>query len=396
MYLAIALVVVGLLFLPQLSSQLLGSARVAADRTQALEAGTLAASFDLKPSLFGDTLLAFITNRTPWTADPLFAPTVAGLWLVGLAWLVWRRRAVSVALLAWMLLPLPLIAWFAFQTGFSFAPRRLIFILPVFLLVVATGVTTLGRLAAWAARRLAPGRPELARWASWATIGLVMLAFVKGSIDPITSYYARPKQDWKGLATILRTIPQPDDAIVVLPNASGPLEWYYPGPHNVIAKDLVPKLQTLCEKSPAVYVAVAGTGERLSAERRRLAGAELHPSPAEGSASLLPKLPPRRLVRRGRGAALQAGAPPRAEFPRGREGTEGLPGVGRPATGHTGFAHAHAGSYRRAAADTHDDRRGATQPYPHAYAISDAHLRRQPRLKQRSIYPIHPQGWPPC
>ena len=160
---------------------------------------------------------------------------------------------------------MPLIAWFAFRTGFSFAPRRLIFILPVFLLMVATGVTTLGRLAAWAVRRLAPGRPEITRWASWATIGLVMLAFVKGSTDPITAYYARPKQDWKGLATILRTIPQPDDAIVVLPNTSWALEWYYPGPHNVIGDDLVPKLQALCERSPAVYVAVAGTGERLSA-----------------------------------------------------------------------------------------------------------------------------------
>ena len=48
LHLAIALVVVGLLFLPQLSSQLLGSARVAADRTEALEAGILAASFDFK------------------------------------------------------------------------------------------------------------------------------------------------------------------------------------------------------------------------------------------------------------------------------------------------------------------------------------------------------------
>ena len=239
---------------------------MAAERTQALEAGTLETSFDLQPSLLRDTLLAFITNRTPWSADPLFAPTVAGLWLVGLAWLVWRRRAISVALLAWMLLPLPFIAWFALQTGVSFAPRRLIFILPVFLLVAATGITALGRLAAWMTRRLAPARPELARWAAWAVTGLVVMAFIKGSIDPISSYYARPKQDWKGLATILRTVPKPDDAIIILPNATAPLEWYYPGPHNVISKDLVPKLKALCETNPAIYVAVGGTGTPLTAE----------------------------------------------------------------------------------------------------------------------------------
>ena len=209
-----------------------------------------------------------------------------------------------------MLLPLPLIAWFAFRAGFSFAPRRLIFILPVFLLVVATGVTALGRLAAWVVRRLAPGRPRLTRWASWATIGLVMLAFVKGSTDPIISYYGRPKQDWKGLATILRTVPQPEDAVVVLPNTSWPLEWYYPGPHNIIAEDLVPKLQTLCEKSPAVYVAAVGTGDQLSASDADWLIQNYIRVPFEGFAPLLPKLPPRRVVWRGRRAALQAGAPP--------------------------------------------------------------------------------------
>ena len=374
LHLAIALVVVGLLFLPQLSSQLLGSARVAADRTQALATGTLETSFNLEPSLFGKTLLAFITDRTPWTADPLFVTAVVGLWLAGLVWLVWRRRAVSVALLAWMLLPLPLIAWFAFRAGFSFAPRRLIFILPVFLLVVATGVTTLGRLAAWIVQRLSlsPGRSEIVRWASWATIGLVMLAFVKGSIDPITSYYARPKQDWKGLATILRTIPQPDDAIVVLPNTSWALEWYYPGPHNVIGDDLIAKLQALCERDPAVYVAVAGTGERLSVNDADWLIQNYIQVPLKDLRLYYRNCRPG--VWYGEGAEqLFKLARHRAQFSCGREGTEGLPGVGRPTTGPTGSANAHVGSCRRATTDTYDDRRSATQSYSHAYAISDAH-----------------------
>ena len=343
--LAIALIVIGLLFSPQLISQLLGSAQVAADRTQALEAGTLAASFDLKPSLLGETLLAFITNRTPWTSDPLFVPAVIGLWCAGLAWLLWRRRAVSVALLAWMLLPLPLVAWFAFQTGISFAPRRLIFILPVFLLVVATGVTTLGRLAAWAVRRLAPDRPELARWASWASIVLVTLAFVKGSIDPITSYYARPKQDWKGLATILRTLPQPDDAIVVLPNASGPLEWYLPGPHNVIAKDLVPKLQTLCEKSPAVYVAIAGTGGRLSESEADWLVQNYIRIPLKDLRLYYRNCRPDAWYGEGAEQIFELSAPSWTYLPCSCKVTQGLSDPGRPTASHTGFPYSHTSSH---------------------------------------------------
>ena len=149
--------------LPQAVSQLTGSAATAAARAGAIDSGSLEREFSLSLATFGDTVLAFISNRTPWSADSLFVLAMAGLWLAGLVWLLWRRRAVGVAFLLWTLLPLPLLAWFAYQTGFSFAPRRLIFILPVFLLTVAVGMTGVARLAGRLAQRLDPARDGLAR-----------------------------------------------------------------------------------------------------------------------------------------------------------------------------------------------------------------------------------------
>lgn len=289
LHLVLALAVIVLLFLPQMIWGLTGSARIAGDRAQAVESGLLQTQFDLKPALFLDTLLAFITNRSPWYVDPLFAPTVAGLALVGLVWLLWRRTAIGVALMLWTIVPLPLLAWFAYQASFSFAPRRLIFILPIFLLFVAAGMATLARLAGQLAHRfLAPspskgeGRMErlreslrerfpaerfpAGRIVSAAVLGVLVLLFVKGSIDPLTAYYRRPKQDWRGLATILQAWPEPDDAIVVLSNAA-PLDWYWPTMKDrtkTMAKDLTSQLQRLCKISPAVYVASSALSNPLA------------------------------------------------------------------------------------------------------------------------------------
>ena len=265
--LIIALAIIALLFLPQVVSQLTGSAATAAARAGAIETGSLERGFTFSLGTFGDTVLAFITNRTPWTADPLFVPAVAGLWLAGLVWLLLRRRAVGAAFLLWMLLPLPLLAWFAFQTGFSFAPRRLIFILPVFLLTVAVGMTAVARLVGNLVLRFIPDRRALGRAATAVTLTVLVLAFVKGSLDPLSSYYRKPKQDWRTLATILQTAARPGDAVVILPNAVAPLDWYYKNPAaRFISDGLTGKLDELCASSRDVYVASATTGKQPSAD----------------------------------------------------------------------------------------------------------------------------------
>ena len=325
--LVIALVIVALLFLPQVISQLSGSGSTAAARASAIETGSLEREFSLSLATFGDTVLAFITNRTPWSVDPLFVLAVAGLWLAGLLWLLRRRPAVAVAFLLWTLLPLPLLAWFAYQTGFSFAPRRLIFILPVFILTVAVGMTGVARLAGRLAQRLDPARAGLARSAAAATLLILMLAFVVGSLGPLNFYYRKPKQDWRTLAAILQTAVRPGDAVVILPNAEAPLDWYYKNPAvRVISDGLTGRLDELCAGNRTVYLASASSGKQPSGDEAAFLAANYIRVPLKEFDSLLPQLPVRRVVRRRRRAALRAGHRPVLELQSGAHLLQGVPG----------------------------------------------------------------------
>ncbi len=264
--LIIALAVVGLAFLPQLISQLAPTVVVAGQRSLAVETGTLQPVFRLDPKAFADTLVAFVTYRPNWASDPLFFPVVTLLWLAGLVWLLARRTAVGIALALWMFLPLPLIAWFAYRTGFSFSPRRLIFILPVFMLVVATGVTAIAR---WGATIVTPKHQSRRALVMGLIIGVIVLAFIKGSYDPLAFYYRKPKQDWKTLAAILNTQPTDRDAVALLPSANGPVQWYLTADASVISENLVGELERLCQEHDAIYVAEATTRKPLSEEEAR-------------------------------------------------------------------------------------------------------------------------------
>ncbi len=238
LHLLAGLALVALLFMPQFIAGLAAGAA-------ATEAGP------------ADTLVIFVSNRLPWTLDPLFVATMLLLALAGLAWLFWRRAAVAAALTLWT--ALPLLVWLTPAAS----PRQLIFVQPVFLLTAAVGVMAMATLAARLAQLLAPAKPRYAVWTSVLVLGIFMLAFVKGSTDPLQATYRRPKQDWKGLAAALQQAPTPNDAVVILPSAA-PLQWYYQGRAQVVDADLVGELDLLCRYSAAVYVASASDGVAAS------------------------------------------------------------------------------------------------------------------------------------
>lgn len=174
----------------------------------------------------------------------------------------------GVALTLWLLLPVPLIAWFAGRSGFSLTPRRLIFILPLFQLLVAVGVVTVARLSALFVQRLLPGGGKH-RLAS-AIYGLLLLAsvlaFAKGSADPVTFIYRKPKQDWRTLAAILDARPGERDQVILLPSVDGPIQWYLSAPATVVDADLTGELERLCQTRDALYVAEAANRRPLGQE----------------------------------------------------------------------------------------------------------------------------------
>ncbi|MBE2235642.1 MAG: glycosyltransferase family 39 protein, partial [Anaerolinea sp.] len=149
LHLLIALAAVGIAALPLLMGQPATagagiSLRLAAERGASLSA----------------LWLAFVSYRPTWLMDPLFFAAVTCWWLAGLIWLLWRRRPLGLALALWLLAPLPLIAWIASAAGLNLAPRRLLFLLPMFQLLVAVGVVTVARLAGRLAQGLAPRQPR--------------------------------------------------------------------------------------------------------------------------------------------------------------------------------------------------------------------------------------------
>ncbi len=265
LHLLIALAVAGLLLLPLGIGQLTGGA---AQSALGAEASQGAAALRLDGQTLAALWLALVTYRPNWLMDPLFFSAVALWWLVGLVWLVWRRRPLGVALLLWLLLPIPLIAWVSARAGLNLAPRRLLFLLPVFQLLVAVGVVTIARLGARLAQSMASG--DSRRWLVPAIYGLVLavsvLTFAKGSMDPVAFVYGKPKQEWRTLAAILDSQPGPRDQIIVLPSANGPLQWYLKAPAVQPGADLVDDLERLCQERDAIYLAEATNRRPLSQE----------------------------------------------------------------------------------------------------------------------------------
>jgi len=268
-HMGIALAAVGLAALPLLISQLTAPAVVVDPLLAGIDAGSLQPALRLDSALFSNVLLAFVTYRPDWRFDPLFFSAMTLWWLVGLAWLLWRRRPIGIALGLWLLLPTLLLAWLASRAGPALAPRDLIFVLPVFTLVVAAGVAAMARLGAAIAQRAFPDRGRLAVATNGVLLAILMLAFVKGSADPVTYYYRKPKQDWKTLAAILNTQPTARDAIVVLPGVAGPLQWYLTANAQVIDAPLSAQLERLCQQRDAIFVAQAHTEPPQSEEDTR-------------------------------------------------------------------------------------------------------------------------------
>ncbi len=255
----VALALVGLASLPLLLNPPGGAAAQSA------------APFDLRS--LGALWLAFVSNRPNWLLDPLFF-TAVSLWaLTGLVWLLWRRRPIGLALALWLLAPVLVLAWTAQQSGQNLPPRRLLFLLPVFQVVVAAGVVALARLGALLAQAMLPERRRLAAAAFSLLLLASVLAFAKGSMDPIAFIYRKPKQDWRTLAAILSTQPGQRDQIVLTPGADGPLQWYLArqdgspsAPVTVVDAGFTGNLERLCQERDALYVAEATTRRPLGAE----------------------------------------------------------------------------------------------------------------------------------
>lgn len=257
--LAAALTLIALLYLPQAIVGVRNSLTYATNLDSTFE-GTLAQAIQW----------AARAVTIPWQRDPVSGVVVALVVVASLGWLLWRRRAVAVALLLLVILPLPPSVFMAFRTGIAFNARRVIFILPVVVIVIAVGMMVYARLAAWLwARRPRRGEagqeraavdPVQTRTVAVAALVLAVIAGV-ASIKPLATYYTQPKQDWKGVARVLAAQVEPGDVVAAPLRSARNVTWYY-RPVRTLDNPR-PALEQSCQQGQTAYF-VVGLQERLS------------------------------------------------------------------------------------------------------------------------------------
>lgn len=263
LHLAGALALLALLYLPQAIVGVRNSLTYATNLDTTFE-GTLAQAIQW----------AARAVTIPWQRDPVSGVAVALVIAAGIGWLLWRRRLLALAVLLLVILPLPPSVFMAFRTGIAFNARRVIFILPVVVIVIAVGMMAYARLAGWlwdkrARRSGAPvqdgtggGIPDSSRAVAVAALVLALIAGV-ASIKPLATYYTQAKQDWKGVARILAAQVEPGDVVAAPLRSARNVTWYY-RPVRTLDNPR-PALEAVCQQGQTTYF-VVGLQERLPDE----------------------------------------------------------------------------------------------------------------------------------
>lgn len=138
---------------------------------------------------------------------------LAVLALVGVAAAGFRRPVIAGALVAVVVVPpLPL---FFVDTTHSFAARYFSGAVPALLLLAALGATTLGALVVRAYRARSLDLPIPNRiLAGAAFVAVLVGTLVSTQTVGLARYYTwHPEKDWRGLATIMAPLLQPDDHV---------------------------------------------------------------------------------------------------------------------------------------------------------------------------------------
>ena len=245
-----AMGVVGLLYLPQLVIGVGNSLNYASNLEQSLPGR----------SLLDSALWAARPITENWDLGYRFGVVaVIVVTLIGLGWLLWRRAPLGVSMILILLMPVPPSIFMAFRTGIAYNVRRIIFTLPVLILVMAVGMVVIVELFSWLASGASsdddPARGVSHRRVATITSLALVLLFTFAAIAPIEGYYARPKQDWKTVGEILNTLVEANDVAVAKPKAAKNLYWYYPGIQPV-GGELESALEIACGLKGQTYLVV--------------------------------------------------------------------------------------------------------------------------------------------
>ncbi len=165
-----------------------------------------------------DVLIAFSGRSTAWWG------LWGGLAIGGL--LVCARRDGPMALLlgAWAALPLPAVVLTDRQLHYLFDVRQVLFVLPVYLLLVAAGIEGIGQLGLWMAKHLWLGEKQRLQ----VTICIVAtVALLLTATPQIRGYYEESRDDWRAVGQMLESNWRPGEKIALF-NVQSYMGYYAP------------------------------------------------------------------------------------------------------------------------------------------------------------------------
>ncbi len=129
----------------------------------------------------------------------------AALFVLGLASRDWKQTTL-IAL--WIGVPFAFLAVAGAEHGV--ASRYVLFILPLYLLTIAQGVTSVGQFL----MRPLHSAVRTRKWLLPAICAVTVTALVTVNLARLAHYYARPKRDWRGAAEYLTAESSPGDVVL--------------------------------------------------------------------------------------------------------------------------------------------------------------------------------------
>jgi tetratricopeptide (TPR) repeat protein len=218
--------------------------------------GSAAAGSDAVVRISGNFIRGLLTEYG--AGDGLALYLFATAFVIGLAACVAARQWRQLLLAPLWILP-PFFLLPRISSTVSLRPNHLIFILPIYLLYIARGITGISEFFARYA-----GRSTGARRKAGAVSLLLMVVLIAGlGIEPVRAYYKDQKENWKAVAAFLAEQAEPGEPIVQLQLwPTDPLRYYMrsqSGNSEVLFGDL----QSLDENDlPATVWWVIHVGQR--------------------------------------------------------------------------------------------------------------------------------------
>ena len=161
------------------------------------------------------------------------------LFLCGIVASVKSYRNQTVLLFFWVMVPVVFLFFLSYyHIGPLTAVRYLIFILPIYLIVISRGIISISQSISQSTNRL---NSKLAQTriqindTQLFIIFIIILLLTNINIAAVKIGYGTQKEDWEGTANYLNTYTKKDDLIVLFRDPASVLAFYYGGDAKIIS-----------------------------------------------------------------------------------------------------------------------------------------------------------------